>query len=189
MYCAKCGSQNADQARFCTECGESMGSSTAPSQPTSVLPSTQSDRRSAVSGLRTATLVLGLIAATVLLFGGCSAFVAGGIFVGVEEVFETELDEDDHGITSTAEEVSGAGGFAIFVAIFLYIGAGLAKAALKTSLALLVVAMPMLIGLVAVDTTSIFAVFYYLAILLIGTGVVMMAIAYVRSRRARLNPR
>ena len=60
--------------------------------------------------------------------------------------------------------------------------------ALKTSLALLVLAMPMLIRLVVVDTGSIFAAFYYLAIVFVGIGVVLMAIAYVKSRRARLNP-
>ena len=121
-----------------------------------------------------------------LFFGGCSAFVTGSFFEGVEEVFDTELDKADDGITSTTEDVSSAGGFAIFVAILLYIGAGLAKVALKTSLALLVVAMPMLIGLVVVDTTSLFAAFYYLTTALVGVGVVLMAIAYIRSRRARL---
>ena len=109
-------------------------------------------------------------------------------FEGVEEAFGTELDDPDDGITSTTEDVSGAGGFAVFVAILLYLGAGLAKVALKTSLVLLVLAMPMAIGLVVVDTTSLFAAFYYLAIVLIGTGVILMAIAYVKSRRARLNP-
>ena len=121
-----------------------------------------------------------------LLFGGCSAFVTGSFFEGVEEVFKTELDDADDGITSTTEDISGAGGFAIFVAILLYLGAGLARVALKTSLALLVLAMPMLIGLVVVDTTSLFATFYYLTIVLIGIGVVLMAIAYIRSRRTRL---
>ena len=76
----------------------------------------------------------------------------------------------------------------MFVAILLYLGAGLARVALKTSLALLVLVMPMVIGLVVVDTTSLFAAVYYLAIVLVGTGVVLMAIAYIRSRRARLTP-
>ena len=139
--------------------------------------------------MRTATLILGLIAATMLLFGGCSAYVTGSVFEGVDEAFGTEPDDANGGVTSSAEDISGAGGFAIVVAILLYLGAGLARVALKTSLALLALAMPMLIGLVAVDTTSLFAAFYYLAIVLVGTGVVLMAIAYIRSRRARLNPR
>ena len=119
-----------------------------------------------------------------LFFGGCSAFVTGSFFEVVEEAFETELDDADDGITSTTADVSAAGGFAMFVAILLYLGAGLARVALKTSLALLVLAMPMVIGLVVVDTTSLFAAVYYLAIVLVGTGVVLMAIAYIRSRRA-----
>lgn len=188
MYCTKCGTQNPDEARFCTGCGEPTGGPAAPSRPAVVVAPTPSSRPSSGSGMRTATLVLGLIAATMLLFGGCSAFVTGSFFEGVEEVFETELDDADDGITSTTEDVSGAGGFAIFVAIFLYLGAGLARVALKTSLAILVLAMPMVIGLVVVDTTSLFAAFYYLAIVMVGTGVVLMAIAYIKSRRARLNP-
>ena len=100
-----------------------------------------------------------------------------------EEAFETELDEPNDGITSTTEDVSNAGAFAIVVAIVLFLGAGLAKVALRTSLALLIAAMPMLIGLVAVDTTSLFAATYYVAILLVGAGVVLMSIAYWRGRR------
>ena len=188
MYCTKCGTQNGDEARFCAGCGEPMGDSRAPTQPAPVSLSAQGNRPSSASGMRTATLILGLIAATMLLFSGCSAFVTGSFFEGVEEAFGTELDDPDDGITSTTEDVSGAGGFAVFVAILLYLGAGLAKVALKTSLVLLVLAMPMAIGLVVVDTTSLFAAFYYLAIVLVGTGVVLMAIAYVKSRRARLNP-
>ena len=188
MYCNKCGTQNEDEARFCTRCGEPMGGSFAPSQPATVSSSAQSNRPSSASGMRTATLILGLIAATMLLFGGCSAFVTGSFFEGVEEAFDAELDDAGDGITSTTEDVSSAGGFAIFVAILLYLGAGLARVALKTSLALLALAMPMVIGLVIVDTTSLFAAFYYLAMVLVGTGVVLMAIAYIRSRRARLNP-
>ena len=188
MYCTRCGTQNVDGARFCTACGESMGDARAPTQPAAVPQSAQSSRTSSASGMRTATLILGLIAATMLLFSGCSAFVTGSIFEGVEEAFGTELDDTDDSITSTTEDVSGAGGFAVFVAILLYLGAGLARVALKTSLALLVLAMPMAIGLVVVDTTSLFAAFYYLAIVLVGVGVILMAIAYVKSRRARLNP-
>ena len=188
MYCTKCGTQNEEEARFCTGCGEPMAGPPASSRPTVVSASTQSGRQSSVTGMRTATLILGLIAATMLLFSGCSAFVTGSIFGGVEEAFGTELDDPDDGVTSTTEDVSGAGGFAVFVAILLYLGAGLARVALKTSLALLVLAMPMVIGLVVVDTTSLFAAVYYLAIVLVGTGVVLMAIAYIRSRRARLTP-
>ena len=173
-----------------------MAGPPASSRPTVVSASTQSGRQSSVTGMRTATLILGLIAATMLLFSGCSAFVTGSIFEGVEEAFGegvedglgTELDDSDDGVTSTTEDVSGAGGFAVFVAILLYLGAGLARVALKTSLALLILIMPMAIGLVVVDTTSLFAAFYYLAIVLVGTGVVLMAIAYIKSRSTRTRP-
>ena len=186
MYCTACGTQNSDEARFCTRCGEPTGDPQAPSQPPAVSPSTQSNRPSNSSGMRTATLILGLIAATILLFGGCSAYVTGSFFEGVEEIFETELDEPDGGVTSTTEDVSNAGGFAIFTAILLYLGAGLARAALKTSFALLVLTMFMLIGLVVIDTTSLFAAFYYLATALVATSVILMGIAYMRSRRSTL---
>ena len=132
--------------------------------------------------MRTATLILGLIAATMLFFGGCTAFVTGSVFEGVEEAFGTDLDDPDDGVTSTTEDVAGAGGFAVFVAILLFVGGGLARVALKTSLVIFVLAMPMVIGLVVVDTTSLFAAFYYLAIVLVGISVVLMAIAYIKSR-------
>lgn len=132
--------------------------------------------------MRTATLVLGLIAATMLLFSGCTAYVAGGFFGAVEDAFDMEADDPDD-ITSTSEDIENAGAFAVVVAIFLFVAAGLAKAALKTSLALLLLGFPMLIGLVSVDTTSLFAAFYYLAIVLVGTGIILMAIAYIRFKR------
>ena len=141
-----------------------------------------------VSGMRTATLVLGLIAATFLFIGGCAGFFTGSVFEGLEEAFDQEFDDSSSGITSTTEEVAGAGAFAMLVSIILFLGAGLAKAAHKTSLAILSLAMPMLIGLVVVDTTSLFATTYYLAILLVGTGVILMTIAYAKSRTPGNSP-
>ena len=181
MYCTACGTENVDEAQFCTRCGESMGGSTAPSHPPTVSPSTQINRASTATGVRTATLIFGLIAATMLFFGGCTAFVTGSFFEGVEEVFDTELDDPDSGFTSTTEDVSTAGAFAIFIAILLYLGAGLAKVALKTSLALLVFAVPMLVGLVVVDTTSLFATAYYIALVFVGVGVILRGIAQVEA--------
>ena len=126
--------------------------------------------------MSTTTLILGLIAAVFLLIGGCSAFVFGTVAVSVEEAFEVETD--DEGVTS--EDVQGAGSFAIVVSIFLFLAAGLAKVALRTSLVLLLLAMPMLIALVVIDATSLFAATYYLAILLTGTCCVLMFIAWRR---------
>ena len=133
--------------------------------------------------MRTTTLVLGLIVATLLLIGGCAGYVFGGFATGVEDAFEIETDTSD-GVTSTSEDVETAGALALLVAMFLFLGAGLAKVALRTSLALLVLVMPMLIGLVAIDTTSLFAVIYYLAILLIGTCCVLMFIAWRREAKS-----
>lgn len=130
-------------------------------------------------------MVIGLIAATLLLIGGCSGYIFGSVGEAFEEAFDTEIDDQDDGITSTTEDVYNAGAFAVVIAIILFLGAGLAKVALKTSLVILIVTMPMLIGLVAVDTTSLFAATYYLAILLVGAGVVLMSLAYRRGRRMR----
>ena len=82
-------------------------------------------------------MVIGLVAATLLLIGGCSGFVFGSAGEAFEEAFETELDEPNDGITSTTEDVSNAGAFAIV----LFLGAGLARVALRTSLVLLIAAM------------------------------------------------
>ena len=128
-------------------------------------------------------MVLGLISAVLLLFGGCTAYVTGSLFQGVEEAFDVEVSGEES--VSTTEDIAGSGAVAILVSILLFLGAGLAKVALKTSLAILALIMPMLIGLVVVDTTSLFAAVYYLAIVLVGTGVVLMVLAYVKSRRSR----
>ena len=98
------------------------------------------------------------------------------------------MDDADGGVTSTTEDVTNAGAFAIFTAILLYLGAGLAKVALKTSLALFVFTMLMLVGMVVVDTTSLFATAYYIALVFVGVGVILMGIAYIGARRARRGP-
>ena len=134
--------------------------------------------------MRTTTLILGLIAATMLLFGGACGFVFGSVAGGFEDAFDTKVDESEDGVTSTTEDVSSAGAFAVVVAIFLYVGAGIAKVAFKTSTALLSLSLVLIIMLVAVDTTSLFAAFYYLALVLTGVGVILMCISHFRSRRA-----
>ena len=128
--------------------------------------------------MRTSTMILGLISATLLLFGGCSGFVFGSCAGAFEETFE--IEETTEGVTSTSEDVQAAGGFALFVAIVLYVGAGLAKVAHRTSLGILIVSMLMLIGLVITDTTSLFAVTYYLSIILVGVCIVLMLLDFKR---------
>ena len=178
MYCPKCGGNNPDQATFCTHCGQALQTVQTPQREYAPPPRTGSP-------MRTTTLILGLIAATMLFFGGCTAYVTGSFFQAGEEVFGTEFSDSDDGTTSTTADVAGAGLFAVVIAILLFVAGGLARVALKTSLILLILAMPMLIGLVVVDTTSLFAAFYYLAIVLIGASVVLMIIAYLRSKQTR----
>ena len=169
-FCTACGTQNNATSRFCVSCGQPMSAAVPP------VPQPQTTRGN--SGLRTATMVICLIAAFVLFFGGIAGCTTGAFFEGVEEVFEEEVDESSQG--STTEEVFEAGAWAIVVSIVLFIGGGLARVATKTSLFLLVVAMPMLIGVIALDTWSVFAVAYYLSTLMTGVGVILMALAYRR---------
>ena len=134
--------------------------------------------------MRTATLILGLIAATALLLGGSCAAVFGTIGESFEESFEIELEEDKGGVTSTSEDVTGAAFLALIVSLILYIGAGLAKVALKTSTALLAMAFILLILTVMIDTTSLFATFYYLATALTAVGVILMLLSYFRYKQS-----
>ena len=180
MFCVHCGTENPDDSRFCSSCGQTIQSGQLP-QSRGMLPS--DTRGNPPSGMTTATLILGLIAGIMLFLGGCSAAFTGTVAQGIEETFGVE--ESSEGTTSTTDDVANGGVFAIIISIVLFLGAGLAKAALKTSLVILILVMPMLFGLVAVDTTSLFASFYYLAIPLVGTGIVLMSIAYIRSKRIR----
>ena len=126
--------------------------------------------------MRTTTLVLGLIAATFLMLGGCAGYVFGAFAGGVEEAFEIEAE----GEGSTTKEVTDAGALALVVAIFLFVAAGLAKVALRMSLVMLALSLPMLIGLIVVDTYSLFAVTYYLAVVLVGICCILMFLAWRR---------
>ena len=174
-FCSACGSQNNDTSRFCVSCGQPMSATVPP------IPPPQATRGN--SGLRTATMVIGLIAAFVLLFGGIAGCTTGAVFEGVEEVFKEEFGDSNEGVTSTTEEVFYAGAWAIVVSIVLFLGAGLARVATKTSLLLLIVVMPMLIGIVVLDTTSVFATAYYLSTFMTGVGVILMTLAYWLGRK------
>ena len=174
-FCSVCGHQYESSASFCSSCGNSLSAGSSPNQ-------SKSERSQRARSLRTTTMVLGLIAATLLLLGGCIGFVTGSAAQSFEEAFDTNVSESSDGVTSTTEDVTNAGAFAVLISILLFLGSGLAKVALRTSLVLLAIILPMLIGLVATDTTSLFAATYYLAIILTGTGVVLMFLAYQRSK-------
>ena len=135
--------------------------------------------------MRTATLVIGIVSATLLLFGGVAGACTGAVFETVEEMAGEDLEDADGGVTSTTEDVLGAGIFAFFLAFFLDIAAGLAKAALKTSTALFILGFLGCIWLVVIDTTSAFATVYYICVVTIGVCAGLMITAYLRSRRTR----
>ena len=129
--------------------------------------------------MRTTALILGLIAAVFLFLGGCSAYLFGSVAVGIEESFDVETDDEG----TTSEDVQVAGAFALVVSIFLFVAAGLAKVALRTSLVLLILSIPMLLGLVFIDPTSLFAVTYYLGLILVGICTVLMFLTWRRAKR------
>ena len=169
MYCTDCGTENDNNARFCRSCGQSVLGPT--SSANNFKPATSGDSGSGAAPLRTATMVLGLIAAVFLLITGCTAYVTGGFFEAVDEVGLVDVDESEG---STAEEISIAGALALIVAIILFVGAGLAKATWKPSFGLLIATLGGLILLVTIDTWSLFATVYYLAIVLVGVSLVLM---------------
>ena len=125
--------------------------------------------------MRVTSLVLALIAAVFLLLGGCSAFVSGSFFGAVDEAFEQEEDERTTAITS-------AGAFAVVFSIFLFLAGGLSIAAPRVATILLLLSVPVLIGIIVADPYSLFAVTYYLSLVLIGTCSVLMLVAWRRTR-------
>ena len=131
--------------------------------------------------MRTSALVIGLVTAVFLLFGGMLGACTGAVGEVVEEIGGEEIDESEDGVTSTTEDVLGAGLFAILIAFVLFIGAGLAKAALKTSTVLLALGFLGCVMLVVIDTTSAFAIVYYIAIVTTGICTGLMITAYRRS--------
>jgi uncharacterized membrane protein YvbJ len=74
MYCPKCGAQNAEGNKICSQCGAALTEEVSPAaQPTMVTART--------SGMATASLVLGIIG---IFFGLCSilAIIFGAIALG-----------------------------------------------------------------------------------------------------------
>ncbi len=169
MYCTSCGTKNDDNARYCRSCGRPISSPA--SNPNSPVAPAVATARDGASHQRTAAMVLGLIAATFLLITGCTAFVTGSAF---EAFDEAGFIENDGAEGSTPEEISQAGSLAVIVAIVLFVGAGLAKAAWTPSFWLLLVALGGLVWTASIDTWSVFAAVYYLGIALVGVCVGLM---------------
>jgi uncharacterized membrane protein YvbJ len=80
LYCAKCGTQNSENASFCKNCGASMSQTTTASIPTPIqtpisvpqpdnVQETKTDQHT--SGLAIASLVLGILGISILaiIFG------------------------------------------------------------------------------------------------------------------------
>jgi uncharacterized membrane protein YvbJ len=82
MYCPKCGAQNAEGNKICSQCGAALTETISPAaaQPTMV------DTRT--SGMATASLVLGIIG---IFIGLCSilAIIFGAIALG-------QINRDPH---------------------------------------------------------------------------------------------
>ena len=129
----------------------------------------------------TTTLILGLIAASMLLVGGTCGFVAGSFATGVNQALE-DLGAEGSPEGSTGHGMMDAGAGALLVAILLYAGAGIAKVALKTSGILLTLSALLIFVILTIDPVSIFAAFYYIAFVLTTIGVILMSIEYVKSR-------
>ena len=132
--------------------------------------------------MRTATLAIGLIMGVFLFIGGALGTCTGAFFEGAEEVFG-EMDDSNDSVTSTTEDVLGGGALAMFISFILLIGAGLAKAALKTSTILMVASFLSCILLVAVDTTSAFALVYWPALIVTAICSALMIMAWRKEGR------
>ena len=167
-FCSVCGNQTAANAQFCSSCGRQMSTVEVPRTPVV---------RREITGFRTATLIISLFAATFLFIGGCSGYFFGAAAGAVEEAFNTEIVDSDSS-TSTAEDVGNAGAFAMLVSFILFFGGSLARVALKTSLALQLIALLFVVVLVFIDSSSLFAIAYYFAVLATSVCVVLMFLAY-----------
>jgi len=68
MYCPKCGTQNPDQAKFCSACGAIL-TPAPPESPEQIMPKT--------SGLAIAALILGILSAFTCLLTGIPSIICG----------------------------------------------------------------------------------------------------------------
>ena len=124
-------------------------------------------------------MVIALLAATLLFFGGCTGYLFGATVGVVDETFGIE----DTNEGAAPSDISNAGGNAMFVALLLFIIAGLAKLALRTSLALLVLAFLLSLALVATDYSSLFAITYYFAIVTTAICICLLALVYRQNQQ------
>ena len=130
--------------------------------------------------MRVTALILGLIGATLLLIGGCTGTVFGLTAGAFEET--VGFNDSAEGVISSSDDVENAGLLAMLVAVLSYIGAGIAMVASRSSIAILSTSFLLSIWLVVIDTTSLFAAFYYGAIVIFGVCVVLLILDRKRSR-------
>ena len=135
--------------------------------------------------MRTSTLILGLIAATLFLLSGACGAACGSIVAAVDEAV-AELDtsvesaqaDADNGELTDFDKIAAAGVLAVLAAVVLYIGAALSKAAYKTSTILIGLVLVLSIGIIALDHQSLFALGYYLAILMTIVAFALMVASH-----------
>ena len=175
-YCTVCGHKNQDSSAYCTACGQQMPA-TAPQPP--ILTHASKDK---TNTLRSITMIIGIVAALLLLVGGCSGFVLGISLTAVEDIGGGEFEEPDDLVTT--ERVAGAGAMATFASLVLFIGALSAKSTTRFSFITLIIALILLIISLAIDPVSLFAFAYYITLLVVCANVVMMFLVYRRTRHA-----
>lgn len=87
MFCGKCGTQNADNAEFCTNCGAKLNKS-APAKTAAVSIPSQNDKNRKVGMIAVAAVAVVVIILGVVLFGGRSYKAT------VEKFVDAQFDAD-----------------------------------------------------------------------------------------------
>ena len=132
--------------------------------------------------MKLASLILGVLAATFLLFGGCAAVCTGLTAQSIGE--KLDWDPDASGEGSSTDEIIGAGFLAVISSLLLYIGAGLAFAARRTSTVFIAVGLIFLLGGVSVDNASAFNFAYWPSLILAIAATIVSIIAWRREQES-----